>query len=412
MPNNNTLWEFNRGEWTEAYVFLRLLSNGRIYGATNGLECDPNVYIDIVNILRYEAEGLLEFERTLDSEVKASCNGDVFKIVCCEELCSKADLLYNAIKEVTSGERKLSIPDAQRFLQYMKFTSPKAPKLPTEAENLYGKKTDIIITSEDPTDHARTTEGYSIKSHIGSPSTLFNCSSTSGIIYEVNGCDDEQMHTINGMTSELGIFNYIKENPALSLTMYSSKSDAFRDNLDYIELTMLDFISTAVLVQVGYLERAISSDTKDIIARVAEINPIGVRNPARWYEAKFKDFLFAAFSGMTATEPWDGRRKISGGYIDVSRSGEILYYRAVSDDIFSSYLFEHTFIDRPSRGINKDIAHVKALAYADGREATPVEIYAASFKGTKKKAKKGDWGYVYKKDGHYYIAINFQIRFK
>ena len=26
------VWEFNRGEWTEAYVFLRLLGEGRIYG--------------------------------------------------------------------------------------------------------------------------------------------------------------------------------------------------------------------------------------------------------------------------------------------------------------------------------------------------------------------------------------------
>ena len=45
------VWEFNRGEWTEAYVFLRLLGDGRIYGASVDLVKDELTYIDIINIL-------------------------------------------------------------------------------------------------------------------------------------------------------------------------------------------------------------------------------------------------------------------------------------------------------------------------------------------------------------------------
>ena len=54
------MWEFNYGEWTEAYVFLRLLSNGRVYAADRNFERDENVYIDILNIIRYEKEHILE----------------------------------------------------------------------------------------------------------------------------------------------------------------------------------------------------------------------------------------------------------------------------------------------------------------------------------------------------------------
>lgn len=42
------IWEFNRGEWTEAYVFLRLLGDGRIHGATSNLVKDELTYIDII----------------------------------------------------------------------------------------------------------------------------------------------------------------------------------------------------------------------------------------------------------------------------------------------------------------------------------------------------------------------------
>jgi hypothetical protein len=129
-----------------------------------------------------------------------------------------------------------------------------------------------------------------------------------------------------------------------------------------------------------------------------------------------KDFLFASFSGLTATDPWDGRRMLSGGYIDVSTSGEILYYRAISDDIFSSYLFENTFFDRPSRGVCKNISKVVAQAHLSGREATADELHNVTYKTENGKEtklpKKGDWGYVYKEGDRYFITINFQIRFR
>lgn len=43
------IWEFNRGEWTEAYVFLRLLGDGRLYGASSDLIKDDQTYIDQYN---------------------------------------------------------------------------------------------------------------------------------------------------------------------------------------------------------------------------------------------------------------------------------------------------------------------------------------------------------------------------
>ena len=410
MPDN--IWTFNRGEWTEAYVFLKLLGNGRIYGATNDLEKDSNVYIDIINIIRYESDGILNFQREND-KVHAEFDGTVFKIVCCDELCEKAEFLYNAIKTTKRGNGSLSIPEIQDYLESLKFSQPKVPSLPEEAAKQYGKKTDIIITSENSSDRSRVTEGFSIKSHLGSPSSLFNSSSTSGFIYEITGCTENEMHTINAIDSESKIFQHIKTSDNLDLRFERCRSEIFEENLSYIDLQMFQAIQTAVLIQIGYLDKVSSSMIKDIVPKVADINPIsGVRHPEKWYEAKFKEFLFNAFSGMTATKPWDGRRRMTGGYIDVSSSGEILYYRAVSDDVFMSYLYKHTFIDRPSRGGLKDIAKLNANTTLEKRNPTEEELKATYKSNGRAKDKKGDWGYVYKQCNKYYIATNFQIRFK
>ena len=413
------MWTFNYGEWTEAYVFLRLLGNGRIYGANAEFQRDDTVYMDIINIIRHERDHILKFERIIeDAVVNAYDNSVLFRVMAYAELTEKADYLYNAIREVTSSDRKFPVPAIEDYLSELRFSQPKVPKLPDETATQYGKKTDIIITIEDSVDHAVSTTGFSIKSHLGSASTLFNSAPASKLKYEIIGCTDTEMDEINGnqIDSEIGIFQYIKNNPNLSLEFIGT-TEEFQANLDFVELTMAEILNCALLVQIGYYERANSNKTRDIAEKVSEVNPINVRRPAEWYKAKFKDFLFASFSGLTATEPWDGRRRLSGGYIDVGSDGEMLYYRAVSDDIFNTYLYEHTFIDRPSRGVCKDRAKVIAKAHLEGREATEEELHNATYKPDnngreKRKPIKGDWGYVFKENDHFYITINFQIRFK
>lgn len=413
------MWEFNYGEWTEAYVFLRLLGNGRIYAANADFKRDNNVYIDIINVMRHEKDHILQFERMMENEtINAYDNKVLFRVLAYSELTEKADFLYDAIRKVTSNDRKFSVPEIEEFLKELKFSQPKIPQLPHDVAMKFGKKTDIIITLEDSTDHAVSTTGFSVKSHLGSASTLFNAAQASNLIYEIEGCTDAEMNEINGnqIESELGMFKYIKDNPKLSLKFVGT-SEEFQANLDFVELTMAEILNCAMLVQVGYYDRATSSNTSSIIDRVAEINPVNVKRPELWYKAKMKDFLFAAFSGLTATEAWDGRKRLSGGYIDVNADGEMLYYRAVSDDIFNTFLYEHTFFDRPSRGVKKNLAKLMATAQLAGYEVTDTEKRLVTYKmGTdgkeKKNPVKGDWGYVYKKDNKYYISINFQLRFK
>lgn len=414
------MWQFNYGEWTEAYVFLRLLGSGRIYGADKDFNKDENVYLDIINIIRHEEDKILEFSRIMDeSAVHASENGMLFRVMAYTELLEQADYLYNAIRTVTSKDRKFSVRETEDYLINLRFSQPKLPKLPRAVAEQYGKKTDIIMTTRDHVDQAVSTVSFSIKSHLGSASSLFNTAPASGLIYELVGCTDDIMNDINGnhIDSEVGMFEFIKNHPDLSL-VFLGTSDEFQGNLEFIDLRMAEVLNCMMLIQIGYYDRAASNKIKDLVSKVEECHPIEcIRRPERWYKAKIKEFLYDSFAGLTATEPWDGEKKLSGGYIDVSRSGEMLFYRAVSDEIFTSYLYDHTFVDRPSRGVNKNIAKIAAKACLEGREVTQEElddvIYKVSPSGQwKKNGVYGDWGYVYKKDdGKYYININFQVRF-
>ena len=236
----------------------------------------------------------------------------------------------------------------------------------------------------------------------------------SAFMYEVVGCTYEEMYKINALDSETEMFSYIRKHDALDLRFDRCRNEVFENNLNYIDLQMHQAVQTAVLVQLGYLGKATSPSMSDIIQEVAEINPVrGVRNPEKWYEAKFKELLFASISGMTATRPWDGRRRMAGRYINVSNAIETLHFPPLSDDKFMSYLYNHTFIDHSSCGVKKDLARLTAITAIEGRKPTEEELWEATHKkyGLEKE-KKGDWGYVYKEDNKYFIATNFQIIFK
>jgi hypothetical protein len=420
------IWKFNKGEWSEAYVFLKLLADGRIYGADNNEEKNLSTYIDILNLLKFEKKKTFKFVRTGEGSnclITAYENGDKFIVKTAPELEHKASRLYYAIKNTKpTGKRKtFSVQELQDFLQEFRFTSPKVPSIPKDKQILYGKKSDIVITMRDSIDKAVSMEGFSIKSRLGSNPTLFNSAIASALVYEVEDCTDEIMHAINALDEFSGkMIPALRDTYDLKLRFVGSQPvngvQIFARNVMYVDTQMLRILSVLMLIQTGYLTEACSM-SKDLARELAYFNPLDFPDPESFYAAKLKDFHFAAFSGMTASEAWDGKRKLSGGYINVDRNGDLLYYRAISDDIFCTYLFDHLYFDRPDRGYKKDIAVAEGKAFQEGRELTDKERHDLTYKLNDDgkevhRNPKGDWGYIYKQDGRYFLNINFQTRFR
>lgn len=406
------IWKFNKGEWAEAYVFLKVLGEGRIYGADAQLRKDPMTFMDIVNIIRDEPDKYLRFKRMMKDEmdyIEAYERDAVFKVVTAEELREKAARLYHEIMAL-KGNGGGSIPDAEAYLKSLRLSSPKA-RISQAASERYGSKTDLIITSLSSLDHTRTTEGFSIKSHLGSAATLFNSSSTSGFVYKIKGCDVDGFHKINANSSSISkALGIIRDE--YELEYIGCRNEFFADNLSLVDSRMDEILQCAVLVSLGYYGDKNATQLTKVCDRLAEINPIGHRRPKDFYISKIKEFLYDTFGGMTATKPWDGRKLLAGGYLDVSSDGDILYYRAVSDDIFESYLLKSTCFDSPDRGYNSSLSIAVGKAVLENRAPTPEELIAATKTKTGlPKKKKGDWGYVYLKDDEYRIALNFQVRF-
>lgn len=426
---NKKVWSFNIGEWTEAYVFLKLLGVGRVYGTDANNVLSTKIYMDVLEILRFEESKELSYRRE-DGRINCYENGAKFYFVPAPDLLEKANYLYNKIK--AHKKATMSEPLIQEFMEHMHVFSPKTTIIPPNYQKIYGNKSDIIIKTGSSLDHSVSTDGFSIKSHIGSNATLFNCSNSSRMIYEVVNCTDYEMHRINscerfvdkykksanGLSSlnEEGMIGYIKRHNSLSLRFIGAGSETFESNMLLTDSCMLEILSNLLLILVGYIGNLTSSSSEDLSMELERLNPMSIRKPEYYYQTKIKQFHFNSFAGMTASTEWDGRPRLTGGYIDVDKDGNILYYRATSNDVFINYLFKNVYFDRPDRGVLKDLAIANAHSFLNtGKVLTKSEEMKILYsdKGAKR-PKKGDWGYVYKDQNHnrYLMAINFQTRFR
>lgn len=153
------------------------------------------------------------------------------------------------------------------------------------------------------------------------------------------------------------------------LTYLSTASSVFYDNLMFIDAQM-DKILAQTLV---YFYKDGLTSCHDLLARLMQDNPLHYKNPSV-YRYKFGQFLAAIALGMTPAKNWDGQEATKGGYILVTRLGEVLAYPLSHRDDFKAYLLNNTKYDTPS-------------------------------------TKRHAFGQVYKKDAKTYLNLNLHIRF-
>lgn len=424
--------EYNRGEWAELYVFLRLLGTGRLHAADSGLNCKADSFLEVSKVLRCEASGeptvyaidptsgmvtvrhadvdapaagCAPLDRDAASQASLFSCEDSPSVVpvavadaaaserangedCCERAVSMADCehaaqaLFRHLTSSASGAKTMHAPvEVCDFVDSIGVRNPKAPGVQGR-DKAFGGKADIVIETRDGRSALVNRMGFSVKSQFGSPATLFNASPSAPLLYWVAHCDDalmKEFNTLHDARGNRGWFAccqpFFSERGLRVSFARARNAGSFERNLLFIREGMLEIV--AACVRERFIGGATTSDVAAITASVAEQNPM--RYPpavaSAVYEKAMKDFLYAAFSGMSATKPWDGVEQVNGGYVVVKPDGDVLCYHANDREEFREYLFRNTVFEYVS-------------------------------------AKKYSWSLIEKIDGEYLLPVNFSIRFK
>lgn len=332
----------NKGEWSEPYVLLKLLADGKIYLGDGKLNKLENLILPIINILREEQDGTRQYGYTDDKSrvVFDFGNPDTLQAIAIGEFEKHAKILLSAIK--TNNSSSFKIPEVEEFLRQIGCTRLSARSL---------SKSDVHIVVHDIRTGICPTLGFSIKSELGSKATLLNASGATNFLYEVEGCNDEIADMFNNLLNSKGKKDFRQRMSLLDsencrLSFEKVEHRIFANNLVLID-SRLPEILAEMLCQY-YSGKAVA--IADLSAQVCEKNPNGYDYSSHhhFYEYKIKRLLCEAALGMRPAEIWHGKYDATGGYLVVRQDGEIVCYHLYSHNQFEDYLFLNTKFETPS----------------------------------------------------------------
>lgn len=355
----------NKGEWSEIYVFLRLLEIGKLYAADEDLDKINTVFYDVLKIIRNETVGTLEFiydKYTKEISILNTTTGVAIMSLPASDFKNEADKLYNTIL-ATKGSA-FSVADTEKFLDGIGVNTLKAKS---------NDKADIRIKIHDVNSGFEAIQGFSIKSRLGSPSTLINAGKTTNFIFEIIGSiNDSIADEFNNCSNLFKKRFEVLEKNNCSLKYCDMTNETFKNNLILID-GVLPQITADLLIAYykdGY------TDVLSAVNKISEDNPLGynLESGHPFYSYKFKKFLTECALGMLPSKMWDGTADATGGYIIVREDGEVLCYHLFNRNEFENYLLKNTKFETASTS-------------------------------------RHEFGTIYKENSKYYIKLNLQVRF-
>ncbi len=360
----------NRGEWAEIYIFLKLIAAGKIkYG--NNLQKKEKSCLQIQKIIREEISGkVFEYIISDGDLVKVHCNKtDVGPDYCISKYKDTADKTLGLINSSKKGNGIFD-KDIAAFLEEIHINKLKSPGKKTA--RFFGGTQDIVMEVHDSRTGIDNRMGFSCKSKFSSEATLFNASKVNtSFRFKVRGpvnddVKDEFNNLFNKKTKtdkesgeeveklEVAIgkrMKFLKEK-GCELEFSHPCSDITRRNLIMSGGLEMPKIMGEMLRYYFFLHNGESEyrNISKILRYLEAVNPVeyDFDNLFDLYKYKVGSLLYNMFTGMRMTTPWDGHQDVSGGYINVSKNGDVIAYHVSFPDKFKDYLVSHLSFEAPS----------------------------------------------------------------
>ncbi len=284
------------------------------------------------------------------------------------EFETQSELLLNKINSKTS-KGAFSVEKTQNFMDKILCYKLSAPAT---------DKSDITIKIIDINTGYSPTVGFFIKSELGSSPTLLNARKTTNFTYKIIHSYLDLVREANEIyivsagknhTDVRGRINKIIEENGI-LKYWKMNNQIFEDNLVLIDSNMDKIIGETLL----YFYKDGISNCYEMVEKLEQENPMNYGN-VNAYKYKFKKFLTAVALGMKPATVWDGLDEATGGYIVVTKEGNVLAYHIYNRNYFEEYLLKNTKYETASTS-------------------------------------RHDFGEVYSENGEDFIKLNLQVRFR
>lgn len=329
---------YNRGEWTELYVLMKLLADRKLQVCDSDLEKIEDVYYPIIKIFKdsiYDNE--LEF--SVEDTIKITLNDKKKIEIEIIEFIKNAEKILNAIKEYRGKRGAFEIKGIEEMLD----------KINIKVKQSSTDKDDLKVQVEDKYTNKKPILTFSIKSKLGAGATILNASSATNIKYKISKLDTNYISSVNSINTRTKLIDRYKKIIELGgkIEFDSYEEEQFFLNLRYIDGDAPIIIAYLVLYSYEY-------NTKYILKLIEHLNTenplnINLNEYKDFYKSKIIKVIRASAFGMMPSKPWDGNESVTGGIIVTKENGEIvLLDKIYYENELNEYLINNTKLESPS----------------------------------------------------------------
>ncbi|MGL5261858.1 MAG: HpaII family restriction endonuclease [Bacteroides sp.] len=324
-------FEATKSEWSELYVFLKLLAEGKVYQGNHRGELNTRSFWPISAIEREDFDGTRRYFIE-DEWVNVTGKGDYNKLHRAA-LAAMADKVLELIK--SSNEEEIACPaDIEKFLNAAKIY---------ELEPQTMDRTDIKLGFWSP---HKIPSGFTIQSKLAPMRPLLDGGRAANLKMELCGkrFAQPEIENINAIDTPEAVRDrmLMLEQLGGSLKYADVAHRVFRCNINMIDLHFGRILAEMI--------RAMHLQGKTRIYELTNLikmqNPVKVKEDLiqkhRFYEYKMKQFLMAAVSGMRPAKIFNGTDSEVEGMLVLNADGSILAYHKEDRKTYEDFLYLNT----------------------------------------------------------------------
>lgn len=334
----------NKGEWSEIYIFFKLLSDGKIYAADKDMKKLRDKFLSIIRIIREEIKGK-EYSYYSGKEIKIVLNENEIATVDCSKISSYKNKIWDMI--ISSTETTFTNKNITDFLESMYISKLKSPAEKTNS--YFGGTQDIVLETQDYRSGINQIMGFSCKSDINAGSTLFNASGdNTNFEFRIDGSMSDnlaqQFNSLfdkSGHTSVYERMRFLHKNN-LDLIFVNPVGKFARENLITCCGIEMPQVIGGMLKYYFYECNGEKTSVKECLRYLSskDFASYGFEDNNDTYKLRIENLLYSMFTGLKLGKKWSGRSEVNGGYIVVKKDGDVVAYHSCIADEFKEFLLE------------------------------------------------------------------------
>ncbi|MFD0966231.1 HpaII family restriction endonuclease [Seminibacterium arietis] len=323
----------NKGEWTELYTFLKLLTDQKIYLADKDLNQKQDFFkVNKVTTLNIQQDCYLSENDIVEVEDKKT--GVVHQVKTSSFL--NQNVLDTLAESIKNGRGTFDIPEFHIISNQLGVTLIKGGNS--------NQKADIVLDVEDETGQY-SEQGFGIKSYLGSDPTLLNASGNTNFVYKVRNLSSELLDEINSINTKTKLKDRIsaiyQQGGYLEFDCIEQTTMGY--NLDLVDSIMPKLAAMMLLEFHKNRTNTIDENLRSIFAQNSELFGTDLDG----LRIKVKKLLVAILLGFFAGSKWNGQY-LANGTIVVKSDGSQLAYHITDLASLENYLYENIRFDTPS----------------------------------------------------------------